>query len=169
MRAGRIKLTQEVTRNDARRMIDWMECHEVTKYMNEAGNIAVEIDRLLTRVNLPIMTHLFNQDGSFYLISTNENHPIGFVKLRYTNDEAEMVIMIGESQKWGNGYGTETIREMLQHAFFHRRVSRVVAKIHPKNIRSIKAFEKAGFIFEKELNQFCLYSITMEDFIHGVG
>lgn len=169
MRAGRIKLTQEVTRNDALRMIDWMECHEVTEYMNEASNIAVEIDRLLMRVNIPIMTHLFNQDGSFYLISTKENHPIGFVKLRYANNEAEMVIMIGESQQWGNGYGTETIQEMLKQAFFHRRVSRVVAKIHPKNIRSIKAFEKAGFLFEKELKQFRLYSITLDDFIHGAG
>ena len=168
MRATRVKLTQEVTRNDALTMIDWMGCQEVTEYMNEAGNIASEIGNLVKQVNLSIMTHLFNQDGSFYIISTDENQPIGFVKLKDRNREAEMVIMIGDRQQWGNGYGTETIREMLNHAFFRKRVPRVIAKIHPKNVRSVKAFEKAGFLFESELNQFHLYSITFEDFIRGI-
>lgn len=168
MRAARVKLTQEVTRNDALTMINWMECHEVTKYMNEASNIASEINNLIKRVNLSILTHLFNQDGSFYIISTVENLPIGFVKLKYRNNEAEMVVMIGEKQHWGNGYGTEAIKEMLNHAFFHRRVPRVIAKIHPGNVRSIKAFEKSGFLFERDLDQFRLYSITLMDFIKGI-
>jgi RimJ/RimL family protein N-acetyltransferase len=168
MKAAKVKLTQEVTRNDALSMIDWMECHEVTKYMNEAGNIALEINDLIKRVNLSILTHLFNQDGSFYIISTVENLPIGFVKLKYRNNEAEMVVMIGEKQHWGNGYGKEVIREMLNHAFFHRRVPRVIAKIHPNNIRSIKAFERSGFLFERDINQFRLYSITLEEFIQGI-
>ncbi|MBP1755305.1 MAG: family acetyltransferase, partial [Firmicutes bacterium] len=101
MRATRVKLTQEVTRNDALTMIDWMGCQEVTEYMNEAGNIASEIGNLVKQVNLSIMTHLFNQDGSFYIISTDENQPIGFVKLKDRNREAEMVIMIGDRQQWG--------------------------------------------------------------------
>jgi RimJ/RimL family protein N-acetyltransferase len=167
MRALRVNLKQEVTRNDALTIMNWMENHEITEYLNEVANISTEIRNTISRVNLSIMTHLFNRDGSFYIICA-DNKPIGFLKLVYKGKEAEMVIVIGEKDKWGNGLGTESIDQGLSQAFFQWRIPRVIAKIDHNNIRSRRAFEKSGFTYEKDLSHARLYSITLEDYVKRI-
>jgi RimJ/RimL family protein N-acetyltransferase len=165
MRALQVCLRQEVTQRDAISIMNWMKDQEVIQYLNETSDIVTELELAMKRVNMYIMTHLFNRGGSFFLICTTEDKPIGFVKLVQSTQEAEIVIVIGERKNWGHGYGTRAINKGLNHAFFERRIPRVVAKIHPNNIRSIKIFEKAGFTLEKETAQTRIYSVTMEDFI----
>lgn len=165
MRAVQVNLKQEVTRNDALTIMNWMENHEVTKYLNEAANISHEIRQAIDRVNLFIMTHLFNRDGSFYMIKTEEDHSIGFLKLVRKINETEMVIVIGDQDKWGHGLGKASINQALNIAFFQWRIPRVVAKINPNNIRSIRAFEKSGFVLEKELQNTMVYSLTQDDYL----
>jgi RimJ/RimL family protein N-acetyltransferase len=168
MRALQVNLKQEVTCNDALTIMGWMENHEITKYLNEVSNIAAEIRNTISRVNMTIMTHLFNRDGSFFLICTEENNPVGFLKLVRLYNEAEMVIVIGETDRWGCGLGTESINQGLNQAFFQWRIPRVIAKIDPNNIRSIKAFEKCGFVFERDLTNSKQYSLSMDDYIKRI-
>jgi len=165
MRALQVNLKLEVTRNDAIAIMNFMEDHEVTKYLNEISNISSEINQAISRVNMFIMTHLFNRNGSFFVICTGENNPVGFLKLVHKGSEAEMVVVIGDRKNWGRGLGTKAIYEGLNLAFFEWRIPRIIAKISPENTRSIKAFEKAGFILEKELTHTKLFSITLEDYI----
>ena len=165
MRAKNVMLNQEVTKNDAIVIMNWMENNEVTKYLNELSNIALEIREAVDRVNMSVMTHLFNRDGSFFLIHDEEQPPIGFLKLVRRTHEAEMVIVIGDQRKWGLGLGKLSIRQGLNIAFFQWRIPRVIAKINKNNVRSMKAFEKSGFTYEKELTNSILYSITQEDYI----
>ncbi|MDF2859414.1 MAG: family N-acetyltransferase [Neobacillus sp.] len=165
MRATKVKLKQEVTRYDAMVIMNWMENNEVTKYLNEVTNITYEIKQAIDRVNMIIMTHLFNRDGSFYLINTQDNSPVGFLKLVRRISEAEMVIVIGEQNQWGYGLGKSSILQGLNIAFFQWRMQRVIAKINPDNVRSIKAFESSGFRPEKELKHSILYGISLEEYI----
>ncbi len=168
MRAKNVMLNQEVTRNDAIVIMNWMENHEVTKYLNEVSNISSEIKHAVDRVNMSIMTHLFNHDGSFFLIHDEEQNPIGFLKLVRRTHEAEMVIVIGDQDKWGQGLGKLSIRQGLNIAFFQWRIPRVIAKINKKNVRSMKAFEKSGFTYEKELGNSILFCITQDDYIQSI-
>ncbi|NLP33880.1 MAG: GNAT family N-acetyltransferase [Clostridiales bacterium] len=166
MKTLEVSLRQEVTRNDALAIMNWMEDREVTKYLNELSNISQEIHQAISRVNMYIMTHLFNRGGSFFVVCTEDNHPIGFIKLIRKGNEAEIVVVIGDRKKWGYGFGTKAIFQGLNQAFFEWRIPRVIAKIDPRNTRSIKAFEKTGFHFEKELTHTHLFNITMDDYIH---
>ncbi len=52
--------------------------------------------------------------------------------------------------KRGMGYGTAAIKELLNHSIHLLNIHASVAKavIYPNNIASIKAFEKAGFLFD---------------------
>lgn len=168
MRAHQVMLRPEVTRNDALVIKDWLENREVSKHLNESNNITQEICNIISRVNMFIMTHLFNRDGRFYMICKDNNHPIGFLKLVHQVNEAEMVVVIGDEDNWGQGFGTASIEQGLQEAFFKLRKRRVIAKINSDNKRSIKAFEKAGFIFERELAGMRLYSLTMDDYIKRI-
>lgn len=165
MGASQVTLQQEVTRNDALIIQHWMEDQEITRYLNEAADISDAISRAVSRVNLMILTHLFNQNGSFFLVCNSLDHPVGFLRLVHRGNEAEMVIVIGERCKWGNGLGSAAILQGLRHAFFEWRIPRVVAKIRPDNLRSVKVFEKAGFQCRKEPEHYWHFHITQDDYI----
>lgn len=168
MRAQQVMLRQEVTRNDALVIKDWLNNHKVSRYLNESKHITNELSNIINRVNMYILTHLFNRDGRFYMICKENDHPIGFLKLVHQVNEAEMVIVIGDEDIWGQGFGTASIEQGLQEAFFRLRKQRVNAKIKSDNLRSIRAFKKAGFNFEKDLAGMHIYSLTMDDYIKRV-
>ncbi|MBU5590175.1 GNAT family N-acetyltransferase [Clostridium sp. MSJ-4] len=165
MRDNNIKLRQEVFVDDAWKIIDWLEDDEVIQYLNEGQNVCKSIKQVIHRTNMPILTHLFNQDGSFFMLTTKDKEPIGFLRLVPKKKGAEMVIVIGDREKWGQGLGPEAIFEGLKHAFFQWRVDEVIAKINFKNERSKKAFKKIGFTEDKELPREMQYSISMEEFL----
>lgn len=165
MKAFNVQLRQEIYQDDAWKIIDWLEDEEIIKYLNERQNVSKGIKQVIERVNMPILTHLFNQDGSFFIVTTKEEEPIGFLRLVPKVRGAEMVIVIGDKGKWGKGLGTNAIFQGLKHAFFLWRVNEVIVKINMKNERSIRVFEKVGFKEEKELPQEIQYSMSIEEFL----
>lgn len=164
MKACNVQLRQEVFEADAWKIADWMEDYEIIKYLNEGQNVARSIKQVIQRVNLPILTHLFNQNGSFFII-TEEKQPIGFLRLVPKGKTAEIVIVIGDKKRWGRGLGKNAIIEGLKHAFFEWRMNEVIAKINFKNERSIRVFKRVGFKPEKELIKEMQYSISIEEFL----
>jgi len=55
-------------------------------------------------------------------------------------------LVIGEREFWGRGIGTETIRMLTRFAFIDEGVDAAFAlDVWEFNLRSIRAFEKAGF------------------------
>lgn len=167
MKHNSIKLRREVFKSDAWKMIDWLQDNMVTQYLNEYNNVCNSIKEVMRRVNMPILTHLFNQDGAFFMITTNTKgeEPIGFLRLVPKKDATEMVVVIGDREKWGKGLGSNAIFEGLKHAFFNWRVDEVIAKINFKNERSRRAFKRVGFTKDKELPKEIQYSISMDEFL----
>ena len=169
MKNNKVKLCREVYKADAWKIVDWLEDNEVTEYLNERQNVSKSIKDIIYRINMPILTHLFNQDGSFFMITTEEKEPIGFLRLVPKSNGVEMVVVIGDREKWGKGLGTNAIYEGLKHAFFQWRAEEVIAKINFKNERSKKVFKKVGFKRDKELPKEIQYSISMEEFLELVA
>jgi len=165
MKACKVRLRQEVFSSDAWKIIEWLEDAEITQHLNERQNVCNSIKQVMNRVRLPVLTHLFNQNGSFFIITTLEGEPIGFLRLIPQGKNVEMVIVIGNKQKWGMGFGTNAIFQGLKHAFFHWRADKVVAKIKIQNHRSIRVFRKIGFKKERDLIAEALYSMSMEEFL----
>jgi RimJ/RimL family protein N-acetyltransferase len=169
MKGISVQLRQEVYRSDAFRIIDWLEDEEVIRFLNERQNVSSGIKQVLDRINMPILTHLFNQNGSFFVITINEKQPIGFLRLIPKTCGAEMVIVIGDKGLWGKGLGPNAIIEGLKFAFFNWRADEVVAKVNYRNERSLKAFKKVGFKREKELAKEMQYSMSIEEFLKLVA
>lgn len=165
MKANIVKLRGEVFKADAWKIISWLEDNEVTQYLNERQNACKSIKEIISRINMPILTHLFNQDGEFFMITEREEESIGFLRLVPKSKDAEMVIVIGDRDKWGRGLGTNAIFEGLKHAFFTWRVDNVIAKINFKNERSRKVFKNVGFTKDKELLKEIQYSISIKEFL----
>lgn len=164
-----VELRQEVFKSDASIIANWLEDTEITQYLNEKQNVSKSIKDIMYRINMPILTHLFNQNGSFFMVTTSEKEPVGFLRLVPKNNIAEMVIVIGDKDKWGKGLGTNAILEGLKHAFFQWRVDEVVAKINFKNQRSRRVFRKIGFTEDKELAKEMQYSMSIKEFLQLVA
>ncbi|MDX9871881.1 MAG: GNAT family protein [Clostridia bacterium] len=159
-----IQLRQEIFASDAWKIAEWLENHKITAYLNEGQKVSETIKQSIYRVNMPILTHLFNRNGSFFMV-INEGQPIGFLRLVVNGDMSEIVVVIGDIKNWGRGFGHKAICQGLEYAFFTLRNKRVIAKIHIENERSERIFKKIGFREEKNLVKETQFYISQEQYL----
>ena len=145
-----ISLCPEITRANALTLMDWLEDEEVTRYLSDSRNVSRMIEQVIGRVQLPILTHLFNQGGRFFMACDQHDVPVGFVRLVKAGANCEMVLVIGDRANWGRKLGASALREGMKLAFFEMRAEKLIAKIHPDNVRSLNAFLRSGFVLESE-------------------
>lgn len=162
--AQAISLRQEIYRKDVEKMADWVEDDEVTAYLNEEQNIDETLHRALQESSLPIFSHRFNRNGSFFMITLGRWGPIGFLRLVPQDPGAEIVVVIGERSQWGNGFGYAAIIKGVKRAFYEWREDRVIAKIQHGNDRSKHVFRKVGFIPVDRTSNEEKFVLTREDF-----
>ncbi|WP_085600171.1 MULTISPECIES: bifunctional GNAT family N-acetyltransferase/nucleoside diphosphate kinase regulator [unclassified Pseudomonas] len=155
-----ISLCPEITRAHALTLKDWLEDERVTCYLSDSRDVSRSIEHVIDRTQLPILTHLFNRDGRFFMAYDRHDAPVGFVRLVKTGSNCEIVLVIGDSDKWGRNLGARTIREGMKLAFLDMRAEKLIAKIHPDNSRSLKAFVRSGFVLENETPALKSFSMT---------
>ena len=160
-----ISLCPEITRAHALTLMDWLEDERVTCYLSDSRHVSRSIEQAIDRTQLPILTHLFNQGGRFFMAFDRHDAPVGFVRLIKTGSNCEIVLVIGDSDKWGRNLGARTIREGMKLAFLDMRAKKLIAKIHPDNARSLKAFVRSGFVLESEtptLKSFSMAAVILQ-------
>lgn len=145
-----VSLRPEITRSHAFMLMNWMEDDRITRYLSDSSSVSRFIAQAIDRAQMPIMTHLFNQGGRFFMAYDRDDRPVGFVRLVKTGADCEIVLVVGDHENWGQGLGGRTIREGLKLAFLDMRAENVIAKIHPNNTRSLKGFERCGFRLVRE-------------------
>ncbi|AZE73220.1 hypothetical protein C4K00_2992 [Pseudomonas synxantha] len=155
-----ISLCPEITRAHALTLMNWLEDERVTCYLSDSRHVSRSIEQAVDRTQLPILTHLFNRDGRFFMAYDRHDAPVGFVRLVKTDSNCEIVLVIGDSDKWGRNLGARTIREGMKLAFLDMRAEKLIAKIHPDNSRSLKAFLRSGFMLESETPTLKSFSMT---------
>jgi RimJ/RimL family protein N-acetyltransferase len=77
----------------------------------------------------------------------------GFHLLDWKNRSADISISIGEKKYWNRGYGRDTMRLMLRHAFNDLNLNRVSLTVFETNERAKKAYLAAGFVEEGRMRQ----------------
>ena len=143
-----------------------MECNDLplfVTWLNDAEvreNISVYIPLSMTqeedwfkRINqLPVE----EQPLAIEVLQGEEWRVIGnttFIKMDMHNRSAEVGILIGDKQYWGQGYGTDAMRLMLRHAFNHLNLNRVYLNVYETNLRGIRCYEKCGYKLEGRMRQ----------------
>lgn len=160
-----IFLCPEITRENALTLIEWLKDDEIVRFLSDSDDVSEDIRQVLNRVNLPVLTHIFNQNGRFYMVYNKQEKPVGFVRLIINDSETEIVIVIGDRDNWGKMLGIRAILESIKIAFFEYRTQKVTAKIDKANIRSIRTFSGAGFKIERVSGSYYIFSITMRKFL----
>lgn len=157
-----ISLCPEITRTHALNLMDWLEDESVTRYLSDSRHVSRFIEQVVGRVQLPILTHFFNQGGRFFMAYDRHDVPVGFVRLVKTGADCEMVLVIGNRDNWGRKLGASAIREGMKLAFFDMRAEKLIAKIHTDNARSLQAFLRCGFLLERETPALKSFSLTAQ-------
>ncbi len=160
-----ISLCPEITRADAFHLMDWLEDEQVTRYLSDSRHVSRFIEQVVGRVQLPILTHLFNQGGRFFMACDRHDVPVGFVRLVKNEADCEMVLVIGDRDNWGRKLGASAIREGMKLAFLEMRAERLIAKIHADNARSLKAFERCGFLLHNDAPALKSLSMNSEHYL----
>jgi RimJ/RimL family protein N-acetyltransferase len=86
----------------------------------------------------------------FSIRTLAEDKFIGEVTLwfNWQNGDAWVGIVIGERDYWGQGYGTDAMRLIVQYGFLETNLRRVSLALHSYNARALKSYEKVGFQLE---------------------
>jgi RimJ/RimL family protein N-acetyltransferase len=77
----------------------------------------------------------------------------GLHAIDWQSRQAEVGISIGDKSFWNRGYGTDTMRAILQHGFDTLNLNRIYLRVFSNNQRAIRCYEKAGFVQEGRLRQ----------------
>ena len=125
----------------------WLNDPEVTRYMYH-GSFPNSDDAMLAyheqsvqsrdQVNLAIITR---EDGRHI-------GNIGLNSIDWVNGTAEVGVLIGEKNCWGQGYGGEAIGLVESYAFDRLNLRRLWAGAWSRNGGMLRAFEKRGWVRE---------------------
>ena len=134
-------LRMEICHADITRMIRWMRNPNVTKYLNEAPDVAQSLEQLVRSVPEPMYQYHLCRTGPFFMVCHQENESVGFVKLLPTATEG---------------------------AYLHLRADRVVAKVMPQNLRSIRCVRACGFQQMAEMPRLVRFEITFDAYCRSL-
>ena len=160
-----VSLCPEITRSNALTLMNWLEDESVTCHLSDSRHVSRFIEQVIDRVQMPILTHVFNQGGRFFMAYDRHDMPVGFVRLVKTGVDCEIVLVIGNRNNWGRKLGASAIREGMKLAFFDMRAEKLIAKIHPDNARSLKAFLRCGFQLESETPALMSFALTSAHYL----
>ena len=163
----KVSLRSEVTASDAEKMIGWLQDNDVTKFLNEDSAMIQTLRQIISGPNSAMLTYYLNQNGRFFLIDAVTDSCLGFIKLTPVKGqtEYEVVIAIGDTAKWHQGYGFSALTCLLSLVFFKWRIGKLIAKICPANKNSLTLFEKAGFTKVDETTRYYHYEITFDNYL----
>jgi RimJ/RimL family protein N-acetyltransferase len=84
----------------------------------------------------------------WFIIEDEQHTPIGtitYFNIDLRAGQAEVGLGIGDKTRWGQGYGAEAIRTLVQHLFRQAGFVRLYAETAMANAPARKAFARAGF------------------------
>ncbi|RPI78850.1 MAG: N-acetyltransferase [Desulfobacteraceae bacterium] len=70
---------------------------------------------------------------------------VGLHRIDWKNRTAVLGIALGEKDYWGKGYGTDSVRTVLQFGFGALNLHRIELEVFAFNPRALRCYEKAGF------------------------
>ncbi len=132
--------------SDATRVFHWERDDEVWRY---------DIHRPYSRTMAEFMptferSYVRGNGRQFWFIIEDEHHvPIGtitYFNIDYRLGQVEVGLGLGEKTRWGQGYGSEAIRILVQHLFTFPGIMRIYAETAQVNHPARHAFAKANFV-----------------------
>ncbi|MGD1997063.1 MAG: GNAT family N-acetyltransferase [Anaerolineae bacterium] len=145
MIAGKKVQLRPIERDDLPRFVRWFSDPEVRRHLLVylPFSLAQEekwYEGLLERIERSEVVVLAIETAEGIHIGN-----VGLEQISWKDRSAELGIVIGEREHWGQGYGTDAILTLLRLAFEEMNLHRVYLRVDADNIRGIRCYEKCGF------------------------
>jgi RimJ/RimL family protein N-acetyltransferase len=140
--AGERIYLSPVSKEDEEVYVKWMNDGAVAKNFGQYS-------RLVTSKNE--LKWLFEPDSDMHryaIVLLNGDEMIGSVSLHnidHLNRNAFIGIFIGEETRRGKGYGTESVRLILDFGFRTMNLHTIMLTVHSDNLGAIACYQKVGF------------------------
>lgn len=147
-------ILRKMTKADAKELFQIWSDDEVTKYMNMTSFINME----QTLYMIDFLNNLFkNKEGIRWGIVRKEDNILigtcGFNTWIKKSSRGEIGYELGQKY-WGNGYITESLKEVIRFGFEETQLNRVEAFVVPEASQSIRVLEKLNFKKEGTLREY---------------
>ena len=129
---------------DVEKYTEWMNDFETTDYTGRSSQMyTVENERKWLEGSIE------DKSNQIFGIVVLENDKLigncGIHKIDSTNRTATLGIFIGDKEERSKGYGTETIKLLLDYGFNYLNLHEIQLDVMSFNKRAIRCYEKAGF------------------------
>ena len=132
-----------VSVEDAEKYVEWFCDFKTTDGIGKSSSImTVESEREWLENTLK------NNDLNFAIVDIENDELIGncgIMNINQINRSAEVGIFIGDENKRSNGYGTESLRLLLDYGFNYLNLNNIHLGVKAFNERAIACYKKVGF------------------------
>ncbi|HAJ95971.1 MAG TPA: hypothetical protein DCP02_07040 [Actinobacteria bacterium] len=144
-------------KQDLARSLQWLTDPLVNKYLSQ------NFRDLTARQEEEWFNYIQDsqQDMVFAILDRGAGSHIGncaLHKIDKNGGSCELGIIIGEKEYWGKGFGTDSIRILVNFALKELSLSRIWLNVYTYNHRAIKAYGKCSFKQIKVLKRNHLYN-----------
>ncbi|RLG51668.1 MAG: N-acetyltransferase [Thermoproteota archaeon] len=132
-----------LSREHLDKFVKWVNDPEVTVYLNIQKVFTLEDE-----LEWYEQVRKSGRDRVFAIVELESKRVIGVIglhRISYYNRNAELGIFIGEKELWGQGYGEEAVKLMLDYAFNVLNLHMVYLRVKDFNRRAISCYRKVGF------------------------
>ena len=108
-----------------------------------------------------------NKTKKFFTICDN-NKPIGFMGLsniNVVNRNADLFIVIGESEYRGKGVGKKAVKWLVDYGFEKLNLHKINLGVIKNNIAAVKLYKSIGFKVEGEMKDEVYFEGKFNDFL----
>jgi [ribosomal protein S5]-alanine N-acetyltransferase len=141
--------------------VSWLNDPEVTKYTEVSGINTLESTCAYVEAALASNTAIV------WRILCDDIRHIGNIRLSNISthhQRAQIALMLGDRDYWGQGLATEAIKLVTAYGFEEMKFRKLSAGVIEPNKGSCRAFEKAGYHLEAVLENHAI--IASEGFDH---
>ncbi|BCM92844.1 aminoglycoside N(6')-acetyltransferase type 1 [Abditibacteriota bacterium] len=143
---------------DAPLLFHWRQQPHIAQWWNIAPYEAQTLDEVEEELREDLE---LNEHESFLILL--DGCPIGYMQTYNAGDAsgdwwpdedestAGLDLLIGEESLTGRGLGPVIVRAICDRLFEDLEVQSIIADPDPNNVRSVRCFEKAGFVAERQM------------------
>lgn len=146
----RVALTP-LEESDLPTVVRWINNQQVIQFLGGPLGLSLDEERKwLERMRAS------DSDIIFGVWLRSEKQLIGTVALhgvRGYGRHAEYGVSIGKPEFWGQGYGTEAGRLILDYGFNRINLNSIFLRVFAENLRGVRSYEKMGFKMAGTLRQ----------------
>jgi RimJ/RimL family protein N-acetyltransferase len=147
---GKKVLLRPIKRTDISLFLKWFNDPEVTQYLALYLPMTEMAEEKWIEENT---TNRPDSDIVFVIEAINSGiseaiGSAGLNRLNLKDREGTLGIAIGEKDYWGQGYGTEAVRLILNYGFEQMNLHRIVSSVYAFNRRSLNMHRNVGFVEE---------------------